>query len=257
MLRQSETRQAINKLLEVDERTPEQDTELHELTGTAQRLEVEYRGALVAEQGKVEVHVTPDSEDRERAALRDKATVSGFLMAAMAGRLPSGAEAAYSDACGVEPGAIPIDIFESDRPKIEQHADATTPSPTTGTGTTVGRIAPYVFDQSIAARKLGIGMPTVPSGRMVRDGAHDAARNGRAESQRRHRRIDRGRSVARQHHGTAYLRATEPGPRKISRKSGPRNSRRRYGRRSPAVCRISTTSRPCAATARVRISAGS
>ena len=34
MLRQSETREAINRLLDVDERTPEQDAELHELTET-------------------------------------------------------------------------------------------------------------------------------------------------------------------------------------------------------------------------------
>ena len=162
----SEQRQRLNELSGLDTLNDDQRTELDGLTTAYADTERQTRAALLAEaaQGdKVEVHATPDSEDRERAALRAKATVSGFLMAAMAGRLPSGAEAAYSDACGVEPGKIPLDLFESDRP-IEQHADATTPSPTTGTGTTVGRIAPYVFDQSIAARKLGIRMPTVPSG---------------------------------------------------------------------------------------------
>ena len=165
-IRASEQRQKLNELAALDTLTDEQRGELDALTTAYADTERQTRAAILAEeeQGKVEVHATPDSEDRERAALRDKATVAGYLMAAMAGRLPSGAEAAYSDACGVEPGKIPLDLFESDRPKIEQHADATTPSPTTGTGTTVGRIAPYVFDQSIAARKLGIRMPTVPSG---------------------------------------------------------------------------------------------
>ena len=35
MLKQSDTREAINRLLSEDNRTPEQDTELHELTETA------------------------------------------------------------------------------------------------------------------------------------------------------------------------------------------------------------------------------
>ena len=164
-IKASEQRSRLNELAAVDTLTDDQRGELNRLTAAYSDTEAQTRATILAESEQaVEVHATPDAEDRERAALRDKATVSGFLMAAMAGRLPSGAEAAYSDACGVDPGKIPLDIFESDRPKIEQHADATTPSPTTGTGTTVGRVLPYVFDQSIAARKLGIGMPTVPSG---------------------------------------------------------------------------------------------
>ena len=163
-IRASEIRQRLNAIAGMDELSDDVRAESDKLTTEYASVETKRRAALVAEQGdKVEVHATPDAEDRERAALRNKATVAGYLMAAMAGRLPSGAEAAYSDACGVDPGTIPLDIFESDRPKIEQHADATTPSPTTGTGTTVGRILPYVFDGSIAARKLGIRMPTVPS----------------------------------------------------------------------------------------------
>ena len=38
-----------------------------------------------------------------------------------------------------------------------------TPAPSTGTGTTVAPVQPFVFSQSIAPR-LGISMPSVPSG---------------------------------------------------------------------------------------------
>ena len=51
-------------------------------------------------------------------------------------------------------------LFESDRPPETR---AVTPAPNTGTGVTVAPIQPFVFAPSIAPR-LGIDMPTVPSG---------------------------------------------------------------------------------------------
>ena len=62
----------------------------------------------------------------------------------MQGRLPAGELAEYQSACGVEDG-IPLDLFESDRPAVEVHADAATRSPAAGSGAglNIGRILPY------------------------------------------------------------------------------------------------------------------
>ena len=48
-MRQSETREAINVLLNTDSRTDEQNGELRELTAKMATAETEYRAALVAE----------------------------------------------------------------------------------------------------------------------------------------------------------------------------------------------------------------
>ena len=149
----------------MDERTTEQDTELHALTTTAQKLEVEYRAAMVAEEA-VEVHATTtlDTQARERVRLRDRCTLGGYILARLQGRLPAAEHAEYMDACGVESG-IPIDLFESDRPAVETHADAPTPAPAAGSGAalSIGGILPHIFDLTIA-RLLGISMPVVGTG---------------------------------------------------------------------------------------------
>ena len=166
MIRQSETREAINRLLDVDERTPEQDTELHELTTTAQKLEVEYRAAVLAEEEQeVETHATTttlDSEGRERVRLRKRVSVGEFIAARLEGREPGGALSEYAAACKTPTGEVPIDIFEADRPATEDHADAVTAAPST-VGVNIGPIHPAVFATSIGPR-LGITNPVVSSG---------------------------------------------------------------------------------------------
>ena len=169
-LRQSETRERINELLGIEERTDDQTTELRELTKTAQTLEVEYRAALAAEK-PVEIDgngQAVDPEVRERLELRSRATFGGYLVAALQGRIPAGAEAEYASACSVAPGEVPLDLFEQDRPAVEtrqreQRADAATPLPSSGAGATLAPIQPFVFAPSIAPR-LGIEMPSVGSG---------------------------------------------------------------------------------------------
>ena len=141
-----------------------------------ERLTAEYRAADVARaavrteyresiEAKVETGapVVEDAETRERIELRGKATIGGFLLARMQGRMPAGELAEYASACGVSDG-IPIDIFEKDRPApIEHRADAATVAPATGTGATLAPIQPFIFSKSIAPL-LGIDMPTVGSG---------------------------------------------------------------------------------------------
>ena len=84
------------------------------------------------------------------------------MTAAIAGRTPSGADAEYGAAMKSPIGKIPIDLFESDRPR-EVRADVVTPAPPAGSGVVVAPIQPFVFSQSIAPR-LGIEMPSVGSG---------------------------------------------------------------------------------------------
>ena len=57
---------------------------------------------------------------------------------------------------------VPLDLFEAHR-AVETRADATTPAPATGQGSTLAPIQPFVFAQSIAPR-LDITMPQVQSG---------------------------------------------------------------------------------------------
>ena len=169
-IKQSELREKINGLLNTPsgERGENYDTELREATAEAQKLEIELRAALVAEEDterearEAAEAAGVDPETRERLELRSRATLGGFLLAALQGRLPGGVEAEYAAACGVSDG-IPVDLFEQDRPAPETRADATTPAPATGQGATLAPIQPFVFADSIAPR-LGIQMPQVGSG---------------------------------------------------------------------------------------------
>ena len=161
-IRLSECRQKINDLLGVEDRSADQQAELETLTGEIQKLEPELRAAIAAEPDpEARVTDTLDPETREKRELRGKATLGGFLLAALQGRVPSGAEAEYAAAFGAPVGHVPMDLWEGDRPAAETRA--ATPAPTTGTGTTVAPIQPFVFAPSIAPR-LGIDMPSVGSG---------------------------------------------------------------------------------------------
>ena len=118
--------------------------------------------AAIASEPDPEVRVTDttDPEVRERLELRSKASLGGFLLAALQGRMPAGAEHEYAAAFDAKPGHVPMDLWEADRPAEER---AATPAPGTGTGVSVAPVQPFVFAPSIAPR-LGIDMPSVGSG---------------------------------------------------------------------------------------------
>ena len=162
-IRLSECRQKINDRLGVEDRSADQQAELETLTREIQKLEPELRAAIAAEPDpEARVTDTLDPETREKRELRGKATLGGFLLAALQGRVPAGAEAEYGAAFDCPAGAVPMDLWESDRPApVEERA--ATPAPSTGTGTTVAPVQPFVFAPSIAPR-LGIDMPSVGSG---------------------------------------------------------------------------------------------
>ena len=165
-IKQSERRERINALLGADARTEAETVELRELTTAQQSGEVELRAALVLDSPptvEVDGNGRPvDPEVRERLELRGRASFGGFLLAAMQGRVPAGAEHEYAAACGAQPGAVPMDLWEADRPAVEtrqREGRAATPAPATGTGITVAPVQPFIF-----APRLGIDMPSVGSG---------------------------------------------------------------------------------------------
>ena len=177
-LKLSECREKINAIngAEADP-TATEIAELRTLTDTSTALEVQYRAALAAEDVETrdararfegDPHLTP--EQRERETLRERATFSGYLLAALQGREPAGAEAEYRAAVKGKAGGIPLSLFEPTRARLaemrqraEVRVDAATVAPSTGTGNTVFPVQPHVFSESIAPM-LGIDMPTVGSG---------------------------------------------------------------------------------------------
>ena len=165
-LEASEKRQRLNDLLALDELSDEQRAELGTLTTRMQQVEVETRAAIVAEGDTTETRDladAPDAEMRERLELRSRASLTGFITAALAGRQVSGAEAELQAAAGIG-GGIPLELWDMPRP-VEHRADAPTAAPGT-VGVNLDTIRPAVFAQSIAPM-LGIEMPRVESGSYV------------------------------------------------------------------------------------------
>ena len=171
-IEQSEVHQKIRELNALAELTPEQRDELDTLSKRAQELEPEIRGALteegVSERAELREGPPIDSELRERLELRERASLGGFVVAALRGRALTGAEAELQQAANV-PG-IPLELWET-RAAVEQRARrvehrATTPAAApaaTTVGTNLDLIRPAVFAPSIADR-LMIEMPMVESG---------------------------------------------------------------------------------------------
>ena len=155
----SECRQKINDLLSLETRTDEQTQELGTLTKAIQTHEVEYRAALTAEGVEETTNGGETPEMRERRELRGRANVTAYVLSALRGALPSGAEQEYLQACGVAEG-IPLDIFVNDR--IEIRADAPTLAPGT-VGLNLDPLLPSIFARAVLPR-LGVSMPQVPSG---------------------------------------------------------------------------------------------
>ena len=161
-VRQSEIRERVRVLLEKGELSETETTEKTSLLNEQRELEPKLREALSAE-GVDPVIQGEDQEAREKRELRSRASLSGFVLAAVSGRVPDGVNAEYGAAMKSPVGKIPIDLFESDRPRELRAGDVVTPAPATGTGTVVAPIQPFIFSQSIAPR-LGIEMPSVGSG---------------------------------------------------------------------------------------------
>ena len=167
-LEQSEKREALNKLLDVepDQLTEEQRSEMAELTARLRTIEPEIRAATVVDQAELETAealfqgqaLSP--EQRERIELRSRATVTGYLSAQLSGKQLAGAEAELQQAAGVD--GIPLELW--DVPETRQSPEQRTVSPAPSTvGVNLDVIRPAIFSPSVAP-KLMIDMPQVPTG---------------------------------------------------------------------------------------------
>ena len=163
--RQSKERQRMAELSNEDSLTDSTREELDRIeTGTPDlerqlraaqtALETEEREAL-ATGGNAPA--TVDAEQRERIELRGRVHVGRYLTAALRGRAPDGAERELAEAAGLEPGQIPLELWQ---PPQEQRD--ITPAPGT-VGVNLDVLRPFVFAPSVVSR-LGIEMPKVESG---------------------------------------------------------------------------------------------
>ena len=170
-LRLSEVRQRLNEIsgLEGDDFTLEVRSEAESLQKEYRDLELRHRSAVIAE-GETEtraLQTEPDAEMRERLELRSRASLTNYLRSALAGRLPSGAEAELNAAAGIGDG-IPLELWEtrsSSRQGLETRADVPSGAPGS-VGVNLDAIRPAVFAQSVLPM-LGVEMPRVESGSYV------------------------------------------------------------------------------------------
>ncbi|MDE0052598.1 MAG: hypothetical protein OXO52_22680 [Rhodospirillales bacterium] len=117
-----------------------------------------------------------DAEDRERAELRRKVRLSGYVTAAVEQRAADGAEAEYNAALGIAGNRFPLSLLA---PPVEERATTDT-----NTTTTPRRWLDRLFAGS-AADHLGITMESVPAGEAsfpVTTAGASAAQRGRSEA---------------------------------------------------------------------------
>ena len=160
--RQSRERQRMAELAVVEELDAEQRGELDAIEKGTPDLERQIRAGTVALEDEVREAETravnePDTEQRERIELRSKASLTGYLRAALEGRQVDGAEAELRSAAGVS--GIPLELWDVPQEIEQRQTDAATSAPGT-TGINLDRIRPAVFANSIATR-LGVEMPRV------------------------------------------------------------------------------------------------
>ena len=149
----------------VDELSEEQRSELDQIERSTSNLEAQIRAAVIAledeeKQAETRAANEPDAEQCERIELRSRASLTGYLRAALEGRQVDGAEAELRSAAGVS--GIPLELWDTGQETEQRQTDAATPAPGT-VGVNLDRIRPTVFANSIAPR-LGIEMPRVASG---------------------------------------------------------------------------------------------
>ena len=168
--RQSRERGRMAELSLLDELDAETRSELDKIEKGTPDLERQLRAATVAlgdddaeaRAAAADGDPNPTGEDRERIELRRASRLGNYLVAALQGRGPSGAEAELAAAAGV--GGIPLELFD---PLPEHRAAARETRAPTGAPSTVGvnldPIRPLIYARAITPR-IGVAMPRVPSG---------------------------------------------------------------------------------------------
>ena len=159
-IRLSECRQRLNTLLQAEDRTDEQQTEMETLTTEVGVKEPELRAALASEPDPQEVVTTGAAEVRELAQLTERANVGSILSATFEKRQTDGAAAELQKHFGLGSHQIPLEMLRINR-GVEERAAATVPA-SIGDASQAAVITP-VFASGDGAF-LGIERPTVPVG---------------------------------------------------------------------------------------------
>ena len=158
LIEQSENREKLNTLLDVepDKLTEEQRGEMTTLTARAVSIEPELRAAMVAEPPTETTESNNDTEARELTALVSKASVADVFSAVIEHRQTSGETAELQQHFKLNSNQIPLRMLET---------RAVTPAPANVQGNQQV-IVPGVFPQSAAAF-LQIPITTVPAGEAI------------------------------------------------------------------------------------------
>ena len=143
LIEQSENREKLNTLLDVepDKLTEEQRGEMTTLTARAVSIEPELRAAMVAEPPTETTESNNDTEARELTALVSKASVADVFSAVIEHRQTSGETAELQQHFKLNSNQIPLRMLET---------RAVTPAPANVQGNQQV-IVPGVFPQSAAA----------------------------------------------------------------------------------------------------------
>ena len=158
--RQSERRQRINELGDLETLDAEQIAELKE-TRAAYDAGEEQLQALEAVAATEDAAASAEAtEDPARRELRSRARLGNYLQAALTGKEVAGAELELRQEGNGAGNEVPLELFGG---TLEKRADAATPAPSTGRGVDVEPIRPMIFARSIAGR-MGIAMPQTGTG---------------------------------------------------------------------------------------------
>ena len=182
--RQSKERGRMAELALADELSDEQRAELDGIEKGTPDLERQLRAAQVAvdteeaeqrDAGDKARQPEGDAEDRERAELRAKVKLAGYVSAAVEQRAADGAEAEYNAAIGIAGNRFPLELLAP----VEERATTDT-----DTATTPRRWLDRLFAET-AATSLGVTMESVPAGAAsfpVTTAGASAAQRGRSEA---------------------------------------------------------------------------
>lgn len=160
---QSKRRQRTHELLDIENRSDDEQAEMQRLSAELEAGEIELRAAIAAEPastGDGDGDGAPAAgDDPKRVELRNASSLAAFVSAAISGRPLAGAEAELAAEIGLGTGFVPLEMFTPPRP-VETRAVSEAPS---DVGVNLAPILPSIFARAVVPR-LGVEMPRVPTG---------------------------------------------------------------------------------------------
>ena len=160
-LEQSRIKMKGNALLNKEDRSESETTELREATVASEKIEIEIQAAIVLEDEAKNARGTSlDPEALELRQLTDRSNLGSILSAAVEKRSTEGAEAELQQHHGLASNQVPLDLL-----RLRPEERALTPAPT-NVEVDQEAVTQPVFANSAGAY-LGIYQPTVAMGDSV------------------------------------------------------------------------------------------